>query len=211
MSVRTISVVWEHSQHSGTELLMMLALADFSDDHGNSYPAVATLAEKCRMKPRNANYILSALQASGELEVLPNEGPKGVNRYRIAIERLRGVPAAVPAVPAEPRGVSFLETNPPAAPPKAKRPRAVRTALPDSFGVSARVREWAAARGFDSSLDAHLEHFIGYAKARGALYADWDAAFENAIRDDWAGLRGKSSRVATSTRQHELSADEVFQ
>lgn len=88
MSVRCISQVLEKSAHAGTELLMLVVLADYSDDDGNSYPAVASLARKCRMTPRNANYILSALQESGELRVLKNEGPKGVNRYRIMINAL---------------------------------------------------------------------------------------------------------------------------
>jgi hypothetical protein len=86
-----MTAVWERSRHAGTDLLMLLALADFSDDQGNSYPSVPTLAEKCRMKLRNANYILKALQTSGELQVRANEGPKGTNRYRIVLEALTGV------------------------------------------------------------------------------------------------------------------------
>jgi hypothetical protein len=67
---------------------MLLAIADFADDDGSAYPSVPTLAAKCRMKPRNANYILAALQESGELQVRQNEGPKGTNRYRIVLESL---------------------------------------------------------------------------------------------------------------------------
>jgi hypothetical protein len=88
MSVRCISLVLEKSIHSGTELLMLVVLADYSDDDGNSYPGVASLARKCRMGSRNANYILKALQDSGELRVLKNEGPKGTNRYRIMLALL---------------------------------------------------------------------------------------------------------------------------
>lgn len=94
MSIKVMSRVWEASQHRGTDLLMLLALADFSDDAGNSYPAVGTLAAKCRMQSRNAGYILKALQASGELEVRANEGPKGTNRYRIVLESRLRVPVA---------------------------------------------------------------------------------------------------------------------
>lgn len=86
-----MTAVWDRSRHSGTDLLMLLALADFSDDQGNSYPAVPTLAAKCRMQPRNANYILKVLQDSGELQVQANAGPKGTNRYRIVLTALGGV------------------------------------------------------------------------------------------------------------------------
>lgn len=65
---------------------MLLAIADFSDDNGNAYPAVPTLAEKCRMTPRNANLILANLKKSGELVVKQNEGPKGTNRYMIRLQ-----------------------------------------------------------------------------------------------------------------------------
>lgn len=88
MSVRTMAKVWELSVNKGNDLLMLLAIADFADDDGNAYPAVQTLADKCRMKSRNANVILAALRASGELEVRHNEGPHGTNRYRIVLPGL---------------------------------------------------------------------------------------------------------------------------
>jgi hypothetical protein len=88
MSVRVISEVLDKSIHAASELLMLVVLADYSDDQGNSYPGVASLARKCRMSSRNTNYILNALQASGELKVLKNQGPKGTNRYRIMLANL---------------------------------------------------------------------------------------------------------------------------
>ncbi|WP_265948306.1 helix-turn-helix domain-containing protein [Dechloromonas sp. A34] len=88
MSVKTMGRVWEFSQHGGTELLMLLAMADFSDDDGRSYPSVTTLAKKCRMKPRNCRYLLRALEDSGELSIVPNAGPRGANLYRINLDVL---------------------------------------------------------------------------------------------------------------------------
>ncbi|MBV8500762.1 MAG: hypothetical protein JO006_03495 [Paucibacter sp.] len=64
---------------------MLLAIADFADDDGVAYPAVGTLAEKCRMQLRNAQVLLAALRQSGELEVRENEGPRGTNLYRITL------------------------------------------------------------------------------------------------------------------------------
>lgn len=99
MSVRCITAVLDKSQHSGTSLLMLVVLADYSDDDGNSYPAVASLARKCRMTPRNAQYILGVLQDSGELRVMKNEGPKGCNRYRIMLSSLGVVTPLKPTSP----------------------------------------------------------------------------------------------------------------
>lgn len=89
MSVFTSSAVWCGSKHDGTELLMLLAIADMADDDGHAFPSVGTLAKKCRMKPRNANYILKALQESGELQVRVGKGPYGTNLYRINVKTLQ--------------------------------------------------------------------------------------------------------------------------
>jgi hypothetical protein len=94
VSVRTTATVWDYSQQSGPHLLLMLAIADFSDDEGRSFPAVATLAQKCRMKPRNAQTLLAALKASGELEVNEGEGPRGTNLFRIRLDRLKASAAS---------------------------------------------------------------------------------------------------------------------
>lgn len=97
MSIKVMTAVWSHSRHVGTDLLMLLALADFSDDEGNSFPSVPTLAAKCRMQPRNANRILAELKKGGELEVHPSEGWKGSNRYRIVLEGLRSAAGGLQA------------------------------------------------------------------------------------------------------------------
>lgn len=86
MSVRTMARVWELSTNKGNDLLMLLAIADFADDDGNAYPAVPTLAAKCRMLPRSANKVLATLRESGELEIRQNEGPHGTNRYRVILD-----------------------------------------------------------------------------------------------------------------------------
>lgn len=91
MSVQTMAAVWKGSQHSGSALLMMLAIADFSDDDGKAWPSVATLAKKTRMKTRNANYLLSELCSSKELVIKIGASRYGTNEYRIALDRLLGV------------------------------------------------------------------------------------------------------------------------
>lgn len=70
----------------------------------------------------------------------------------------------------------------------ARKQKAIKTELPDGFGISDRVRAWAGLKKFDR-LDEHLESFLSKAKAKAYTYADWDEALMNAIRDDWAKLR----------------------
>ena len=69
----------------------------------------------------------------------------------------------------------------------AKPVKPSKTTLPDGFGISERVRAWAEEKGH-GQLEARLENFKGAALAKAYAYADWDAAFMNAIRDNWAKL-----------------------
>ena len=62
-----------------------------------------------------------------------------------------------------------------------------KSPLPEDFGISARVRTWASEKGYDR-LEERLEHFKGKALANAYTYADWNAAFIGAIREDWAKL-----------------------
>lgn len=97
----------------------------------------------------------------------------------------------------------------PSANPKPKREKSARPtkhALPADFGISDAVREWAAGKGY-TRLDEHLEAFRAKALANGYAYADWDAAFREAIRGDWAKLgttggRGTSSPAVPTATPH---------
>ena len=229
MSVRCITRVLDSSRHAGTELLMLVVLADYSDDDGNSYPAVASLARKCRMTSRNAIYILNRLQASSELRVLKNEGPKGTNRYRIMLALLGEQPlkptsplkAASPLKPtsAPPEAGFRLPLKPTSPEPslnrqepsKRKRASTALTSLPDGFAISQRVRDWASPLGFIDYLPAHLEHFVGTVKASGKRYADWDQALMNYIRNDWGDVRKRAGVTAGSSDKPKWALDAGFQ
>ena len=86
MSIKYSRLVLDRSQSKGTDLLVLLVLADFSNESGLAWPSVATLARTCRMTPRNLNLRLAKLRESGEVEVGQNAGQAGSNLYRIAIQ-----------------------------------------------------------------------------------------------------------------------------
>jgi len=80
---------------------------------------------------------------------------------------------------------------------KKKEPRKrapSKTILPDDFGISDRVRAWASEKGH-GRLDQHLESFRAKSAAKGYTYADWDAAFMEAIRENWAKLAPEQGNV----------------
>ena len=67
--------------------------------------------------------------------------------------------------------------------------------LPEDFGISENVQAWAEANNVQN-LDRHFASFINKVKAKGYVYADWDAALRNAITDDWAKLNTPPARAS---------------
>ena len=78
---------------------------------------------------------------------------------------------------------------------KARQRRKSQTSIPPDFTISQRVLVWAEKRNI-SNLDAHLEYFVGRAKAKDYTYVDWDEAFMEAVRKDWAGIGDGRRKVA---------------
>lgn len=85
MSVKIMARVWEESQHKGSTLLLLLAIADHANDDGICWPSVETLAAKARVKPRQAQNLLTQLETSGELVVRRGHGRKNTSIYVVAI------------------------------------------------------------------------------------------------------------------------------
>jgi hypothetical protein len=68
---------------------------------------------------------------------------------------------------------------------KEDAPKAQETLIPDDFSISDNVREWAKKKNI-KSLDVHFESFVNVCIAKGYKYIDWDRAFMEAIRKNWA-------------------------
>ena len=79
-------------------------------------------------------------------------------------------------------------------------PKGRKHSIPADFGISERVSRWAAEKGY-TRLPERLERFVSVAKAKGYQYIDWDEAFMNAIRDDWA----KFGHASPATRRPEVT------
>lgn len=92
--------VWDHSEADGTELICLLALADWCNDEGFCYPGIKRLAAKCRVSERGVQKVLERLIEKGEIQIEYNQG-KAVNggntnryyltKYREAIGETGGV------------------------------------------------------------------------------------------------------------------------
>jgi hypothetical protein len=76
--------VWENSQHSGTALLLLLAIADYSNDERRiAWPSYETLAKKCRCSKRRVISLMAVLEASGELIIQRQTGRGKTNTYMV--------------------------------------------------------------------------------------------------------------------------------
>lgn len=74
MSISTQNRVWDHSQQDGTNLIAMLALADWSDADGICWYANDKIAQKVRREERTVTRILNKLRESGEVFAPPEFG-----------------------------------------------------------------------------------------------------------------------------------------
>jgi hypothetical protein len=93
MSVTISANVWKHSKARGTPFLVLLCLADFANDQGESFPAIATIAKKCRLKDeRHVQRVMRKLEEINEVVVICGAGKSsskgGVrsNRYRVIVQ-----------------------------------------------------------------------------------------------------------------------------
>lgn len=89
MSIRVSSIIWKSAPVGGSELLVLLALADHADETGNCYPSIAGLAEKVRLSPRRVQANIRRLENLGLVFCASKKGGAGqTNRYQICLQRL---------------------------------------------------------------------------------------------------------------------------
>lgn len=88
MSVKLMSEVWGASNQKGDRLLVLLALADYSNDEGYCWPSQTTLAEKTRCSRRGIQKILGYLIKAGEIEEVRQGGAIFGNQYETAIYKV---------------------------------------------------------------------------------------------------------------------------
>ncbi len=88
MSLRAMTLVWEYSRFGGTRLLLMLAIADHSNDDLIAWPGRKHLARKIRRSERFTIQLIDELLAAkpAELTLLSPGGGRGHSpRYKIVI------------------------------------------------------------------------------------------------------------------------------
>ena len=85
MSIHAISWVLKHSGATGSERLVLIALADKSEDDGsNCFPSVSTLAVESRCSRRTVQSSLRKLEAAGRI-IAAGKGAKGQTNWTVVM------------------------------------------------------------------------------------------------------------------------------
>lgn len=208
MSVHVSSWVWKHSKAKGTQLLVLLSLADMSNDEGECWPSIKTIRERCRVSERAVQENLRASEAIGEIQILKQEGRYGTNMFLFTA--FRGAPNAPLAARGEPQRISGVRESVDSgvrrgAPKTSVREPSKKTTKKDIVVASSvspeekRFRDWMAGLANEFGLSkSQVRTVESYVPVPGETYIEEKAAltrseerknaggfFMKALRDDY--------------------------
>lgn len=164
-----MSLVWKNAQVKGSEMLVLLALADYGDDNGKHiFPSMDTLGEKARLSSAQTRRILKKLVANQIIRLVRyggwRDGRNWANEYEILIDNIAG---------------GYLQnatTSQDASTVLSKREYSTRV---DASTVLAPVQPQSLLQ---PSSEPPLQHNDGdKARARGAVFAAWAQNFPGTI------------------------------
>ena len=210
MSIKVMTYVWDGFPGAGSELLAMLALADWCNDHGGSlYPSVSAVAEKVRVGEKHARNILHKFINDGFLAVVANQygGKPGTTRhYRLNVAKLKALADAkveqeMPAFGTAPLEVTpnlqfrdgspavtktaplevTLTTNEPPVEPPVKKQTKRKVVFQDGFEPD--ETGVSLARDTGLVISEELDAFKDHHTANGSTFIDWQAAFRTWLRN----------------------------
>lgn len=206
MSIAVMTKVWASYPGAGSELLAMLALADWADDNGNCYPSMSAIAKKIRLSKSQAQRVVHGLIDDGYLKVTANAlggSPTQTRNYRIALDRLTGsayatgsagatgrTSAAEGSHPCGGRG-SAHATQTISEPSENRQVGAARSPkgsrLPLDWTLPDEYREWCVEKlGWSGDHAKEIaERFADYwhsTTGKSATKADWFATWRNWCR-----------------------------
>jgi hypothetical protein len=85
MSIEAMNRVWKQSHSKGSDLLLMLALANYANDKDFCWPGLESLTERTRMSKRNTQRSLVRLEEAGELYRVKHIGRGKKSFYIVAV------------------------------------------------------------------------------------------------------------------------------
>lgn len=222
MSVKVMHLVWQNATElSGNDLLVMLALADWSDDKGVCWPSVPSLGKKARVSDRTVRYVLDRLEAGNYLNRIEQRGRTHSNQYLLNLQVLGGenmqqLQVIDPVKPAnddiKPASSDIKPAIAIAAKPliepliKPSRERDARasceTSIPEGFAPTDEMVAKAKAKYPHLDVLAASEDWLGSMRANTHKYryTNWSQAWWNGMaranREGWNVIGGNGNGKA---------------
>jgi hypothetical protein len=85
VSVEVTNRVWSYSTRKGSDLVLMLTLANRADEDGICWPGLQYLADKARVVARQARRMLRQLEAAKEIFTLTGRGRGRTTYYFVTV------------------------------------------------------------------------------------------------------------------------------
>ncbi len=201
--------VFDESEVTGNDRLILLALADEADDDGTGcYPSQDRLSHKARVPKRTVQRCLERLAEAGDIEITPGQRGRGhVTNYVVLIGRQSGAHSASPekarkgAQRRAPLAKTFptQDPRPDSSSLRSERARADRKSkCPEPFVVSESMQRWALEKFPEIDWREATAAFVTHARANGKLFMDWAAAWQTWVRNE----RKFSGRHASGPLPH---------
>ena len=83
MSIKIMSIIWEHGPSAQSDRFVLLALADYANDEGEAWPSIAGICRKTCMSERGVQTVIRRLEAAGWVTIQTGAGRKNCNQYTI--------------------------------------------------------------------------------------------------------------------------------
>ena len=83
MAINTLLHVLNNSKAKKSHKLVLIEIANHTNNDGLAWPSYQTLANKTGLSRRRVIDLVADLAAVGEVEILPDGGPHGEQAYRI--------------------------------------------------------------------------------------------------------------------------------
>lgn len=180
-----MTLVWDKFPGAGSELLVMLAFADWCNDQGESlHPSIPTVARKIRASESQARRLVHGLIKHGWVSVIGNEfggAPGNSRRYRLNLSKLAetGSTHATPRIDATPSTDARDGSHGRTKTPSTHARQSTNTTVIETT-TTARPLDWSA-RGLKSFTDDDRVVVV-------SLVEGHDPQTKQALLDEFAAL-----------------------
>ncbi len=197
MSVKALTWAFEQDLKP-TPKIILLALADYANDHGECWPGINSLCEKSGITRSTLKRNLQILEDDGVIvrrERKRNNGSQTSNRYFLNLGGVQnGLPPGPQVDPPEP-SLKYID----------KGAKKSKTKIPNDFAPSPETVAFCIKNRPDVNLEHFTLMFIENCKAHDRRYANFQSAYKN-----WIINQRRNDNVRIFSKPKKPTSDEIF-